>query len=97
MLWCLTSFCTLSIFLMGLREVAVARLLGVRVTLRTTLEMRSRPGLDFDLGGRVGLVLGERWRLLYDLPMGGCCCLLLGLLYLPSGLPSRSGLVLHPE
>ena len=39
-------------------------MLGVRVTLRTTLEMRSRPGLERDRGGRVGLVLGERCMLL---------------------------------
>lgn len=78
----------------------MARLLGVRVTLRTTLEMISRPGLDLDLGGRVGLVLGDRCMLLWDRTMAG---LLLGRLYLPpppgppSGLPSRSGLVLQPE
>ena len=56
---------------MGLLEVAVALVLGVRstslllVTLRTTLLMISLPGLDLDLGGRVGDVLGER------------CCMLL--------------------
>ena len=67
------SLCTRLISLMGLREVAEARVLGVLstslllVTLRTTLDMSSLPGLERALGGLVGDVLGDLCRLLYDL------------------------------
>ena len=59
------SLCTRWIFLIGLRLVAAARVLGVRSTTRPLCSRRtgmctSRLGLDLVRGGRVGEVLGDR-------------------------------------
>ena len=61
------SLWTRRMSLIGLRALTCALALGVRstpllrlVTLRTTLAMISRPGLDLDLGGLDGEVLGDR-------------------------------------